>query len=111
MKEVLYKELAQKEHWSKKIFREKGISIGDVSRALGLTYTYVSGMLSGNIKITDENVTKEQKLRLIQGATQLLVDVLNKNPATTVVVIDEINTDNWGIGGECVTEIRKRSKT
>ena len=63
-----------------------------------------------NIKITDENVTKEQKTRLIEGATQLLVDVLNKNPATTVVVIDEVSTDNWGIGGECVTEIRKRSK-
>jgi 4-oxalocrotonate tautomerase len=60
-----------------------------------------------NIKITDENVTKEQKLKLIQGATQLLVDVLHKNPATTVVVIDEVNTDNWGIGGECVTELRK----
>jgi 4-oxalocrotonate tautomerase len=60
-----------------------------------------------NIKITDENVTKEQKLKLIQGVTQLLVDVLHKNPATTVVVIDEVNTDNWGIGGECVTELRK----
>jgi len=63
-----------------------------------------------NIKITNENVTKEKKVKLIEGATQLLVDVLNKNPATTVVVIDEVNTDNWGIGGECVTEIRKRSK-
>jgi plasmid maintenance system antidote protein VapI len=62
MKEVLYKELAQKEHWSKKIFREKGISIGDVSRALGLTYTYVSGMLSGNIKITDEQEERIQEL-------------------------------------------------
>lgn len=63
-----------------------------------------------NIKITNENVTKEQKTKLIEGVTQLLVDVLNKNPATTVVVIDEVNTDNWGVGGECVTEIRKRSK-
>ena len=54
--------------------------------------------------------TKEQKTKLIKGATQLLVDVLDKNPATTVVVIDEVNTDNWGIGGECVTEIRKRGK-
>ena len=62
-----------------------------------------------NIKITNENVTKEKKVKLIEGVTQLLVDVLNKNPATTVVVIDEVNTDNWGIGGECVTEIRKRS--
>lgn len=63
-----------------------------------------------NIKITNENVTKEKKAKLIEGVTQLLVDVLDKNPATTVVVIDEVNTDNWGIGGECVTEIRKRSK-
>ena len=62
-----------------------------------------------NIKITDENVTREQKAQLIQGVTQLLVDVLDKNPATTVVVIDEVDTDNWGIGGECVTELRKRS--
>ena len=63
-----------------------------------------------NIKITNENVTKEKKAKLIEDVTQLLVDVLNKNPATTVVVIDEINTDNWGIGGECVTELRKRSE-
>jgi 4-oxalocrotonate tautomerase len=62
-----------------------------------------------NIKITNEKATKEKKVKLIEGATQLLVDVLNKNPATTVVVIDEVNTDNWGIGGECVTEIRKSS--
>ena len=63
-----------------------------------------------NIKITDEGVTKEQKHRLIQGATQLLVDVLGKNPATTVVVIDEVNTDNWGIGFDQVTELRKATK-
>ncbi len=62
-----------------------------------------------NIKITDEQVTAEQKKQLIQGVTQLLVDVLNKNPATTVVVIDEVNTDNWGIGGEVVTTLRERA--
>ena len=61
-----------------------------------------------NIKITDENVTPQQKADLITGATQLLVDVLNKNPETTVVVIDEVNTDNWGIGGEVVTSLRAK---
>ncbi|MFT4765198.1 MAG: 4-oxalocrotonate tautomerase [Oleispira sp.] len=61
-----------------------------------------------NIKITDEQVTREQKAQLIAGVTQLLVDVLNKNPATTVVVIDEVNTDNWGIGGEVVTTLREQ---
>jgi len=63
-----------------------------------------------NIKITRENVTAEQKAQLIKGATQLLVDVLGKNPATTVVVIDEVDTDNWGIGGEVVTARRKRGQ-
>jgi 4-oxalocrotonate tautomerase len=60
-----------------------------------------------NIKVTDEGVTKEQKQELIKGATQLLVDVLGKNPSTTVVVIDEVNTDNWGIGFDQVTDLRK----
>jgi len=60
-----------------------------------------------NIKITKEGATKEQKEQLIQGATQLVVDVLGKNPKTTMVVIDEVDTDNWGVGGESVTEMRK----
>ena len=61
-----------------------------------------------NIRITNENVTPEKKNALIQGATKLLQDVLGKNPQTTVVVIDELETDNWGIGGESITERRKR---
>ena len=62
-----------------------------------------------NIKITDEGVTREQKEALIKGTTQLLVDVLNKNPETTFVVIDEVNTDNWGIGYDVVSDLRNRS--
>jgi 4-oxalocrotonate tautomerase len=61
-----------------------------------------------NIKLT-EGVTKEEKERLIQGVTDLLVDILGKNPKSTMVVIEEINTDNWGIGGETVTKLRKKS--
>jgi 4-oxalocrotonate tautomerase len=61
-----------------------------------------------NIKITREGATPEQKAELVRGATKLLVDILGKNPHTTVVVIEEIDTDNWGIGGETVTERRKR---
>jgi len=63
-----------------------------------------------NIKITREGVTAEQKEKLIRGVTQLLVDVLGKNPKTTVVVIDEVDTDNWGIAGESVTKRRKEGK-
>lgn len=61
-----------------------------------------------NIKITREGATAEQKAVLIAGVTELLQTVLNKNPATTVVVIDEVETDNWGIGGESVTVRRAR---
>ena len=63
-----------------------------------------------NIRITRDGATADQKARLIQGATQLLVDVLGKNPQTTVVIIDEVDTDNWGIGGETVTARRNQGK-
>ena len=56
-----------------------------------------------NIKITKDGATSDQKARLIKGVTDLLVETLDKNPATTVVVIEEVDTDNWGIGGESVT--------
>ena len=61
-----------------------------------------------NIKVTREGVTPEQKAELIAGVTELLVRVLHKNPATTHVVIDEIDLDNWGVGGLPVTEFRKQ---
>jgi 4-oxalocrotonate tautomerase len=59
-----------------------------------------------NIKITDENVTAEDKQKLIQGVTTLLQSVLNKNPKTTIVTIEEISTDNWGINGITITDLR-----
>ncbi|MGF1730069.1 tautomerase family protein [Photobacterium kasasachensis] len=64
-----------------------------------------------NVKVTDEGVSCEQKNAIIQGVTQLMVDVLGKDPKATFVVIDEINTDNWGIGFEQVSELRKQQLT
>lgn len=61
-----------------------------------------------NIKITPAEATPDQKAALIKGVTDLLVSVLDKNPETTFVVIDEIDSDNWGIGGETVTTRRQR---
>jgi 4-oxalocrotonate tautomerase len=63
-----------------------------------------------NIKITRDGATSAQKAELIKGVTELLQRVLHKNPQTTVVVIDEVDTDNWGIGGETVT-VRRRGAT
>ncbi len=62
-----------------------------------------------NIQVTDEGVTREQKQQLIRGSTKLLQDILGKDPQTTFVVIEEIPTDNWGIAGELVTDIRARA--
>lgn len=61
-----------------------------------------------NIKITRDGATAQQKAQLIEGVTRLLADVLGKNPQTTHVIIDEVDTDNWGIGGESVSERRRR---
>ncbi|MBJ7222135.1 MULTISPECIES: 2-hydroxymuconate tautomerase family protein [unclassified Brenneria] len=61
-----------------------------------------------NIKITRDGATAEQKKTLIAGVTRLLAETLGKNPATTMVVIDEVDTDNWGIGGESVTDRRRK---
>ncbi len=61
-----------------------------------------------NIKITKEGDTsKQQKAELIRGVTDLLVRVLNKSPATTHVVIDEVDVQNWGVGGLPVEDFRR----
>lgn len=62
-----------------------------------------------NIQVTREGVTREQKRELIAGTTELLQRVLNKTPATTHVVIDEIELDNWGVGGLPALEFRQRA--
>jgi 4-oxalocrotonate tautomerase len=54
------------------------------------------------------SVTSEQKAALIKGASQLLLDVLNKPLESTFVVIDEVDTDSWGWGGLPVVEYRKK---
>jgi 4-oxalocrotonate tautomerase len=63
-----------------------------------------------NIKITKEGATTEQKAQLIQSVTRMLQDILGKDPQTTCVVIEEVDTDNWGIGGESITERRKKAR-
>ena len=62
-----------------------------------------------NIRITRDGATSEQKAELIRGVTQLLVDVLGKDPKATFVVIDEVDTDNWGVSGETITVMRKKA--
>lgn len=60
-----------------------------------------------NIKMTP-GASAEKKAELIKRVTQLMVDLLGKNPDTTHVVIEEVATDNWGVAGETITSRRKR---
>jgi 4-oxalocrotonate tautomerase len=55
-----------------------------------------------------DSVTAEEKAKLIAGASQLLLDVLDKPLESTFVVIEEIATENWGWGGLPALEYRKR---
>ena len=60
------------------------------------------------IQVTREGVTAEQKAALIKGATDLLKDVLGKDPNLTFVIIQEVELENWGVGGLPTPEFRKR---
>lgn len=63
-----------------------------------------------NIRITREGATAAQKLELIEGATDLLLRVLDKDPATTLVIIDEVETDSWGLNRESIATRRARER-
>jgi 4-oxalocrotonate tautomerase len=63
------------------------------------------------IEVTREGVTREQKQQLIKGVTDLITQVLNKDPHLTHVVIQEIELDNWGYAGEQVSVLREQGIT
>ena len=63
------------------------------------------------IEVTREGITREQKQALIKGATELVTNVLNKDPQLTHVVIQEIDLDDWGFAGEQVSVLREKEIT
>jgi 4-oxalocrotonate tautomerase len=63
------------------------------------------------IEVTREGVTREQKQALIKGVTDLITDVLNKDPHLTHIVIQEIELDDWGYAGEQVSVLREKGIT
>ena len=63
------------------------------------------------IEVTREGVTREQKQQLISGITQLITDVLDKDPSLTHIVIQEIELDDWGFAGEQVSVLREKGVT
>lgn len=62
-----------------------------------------------NVRITKDGATREQKAQIIAEITGMLQRVLNKRPEHTHIVIDEIDTDNWGFAGVTTTEYQRRA--
>lgn len=65
-----------------------------------------------NVKMTKEDggATKEQKEKLARGITELFSDIFGRGSSSAVVLIEEVSTDNYAIGGKTVTNIRKDPK-
>ena len=63
------------------------------------------------IELTREGVTREKKQELIKGVTDLITNVLNKDPHLTHVMIREIELDDWGYAGEQVSVLREKGIT
>ncbi|WP_339466394.1 MULTISPECIES: tautomerase family protein [unclassified Pseudomonas] len=61
-----------------------------------------------SVRITRDGVTKEQKAQVIKEITQTMERVLNKDPKLTHIVIEEVETDNWGYAGMTTTQYRKQ---
>lgn len=60
-----------------------------------------------SVRITRDGVTKEQKAQVIAEITRTMETVLKKDPHLTHIVIEEVDTDNWGYAGITTTEYRK----
>lgn len=53
-------------------------------------------------------LTAQEKALLIKGASELLRDVLDKPLDSTFVILEEVDTDNWGWGGLPALEFRRQ---
>ncbi|VVD78810.1 4-oxalocrotonate tautomerase [Pandoraea capi] len=62
-----------------------------------------------SIRITREGNTVEQKAQVIREVTETLERVLNKPPHLTHIVIEEVDTDNWGYAGQTTTAFRRQA--
>lgn len=63
-----------------------------------------------NIRVLKEDqFPTEKKAELIKRVTEAVAETLGKNPSATWVIVEEVSTDNWGVGGETITQRRERA--
>ncbi len=63
-----------------------------------------------NVQIT-KGATREQKRKVVEEMTQTLVSVLGKKPEHIHIVIQEIETDDWGFAGMLTTDYLNKKST
>ena len=61
-----------------------------------------------HVSITRDGASQAQKRQVVREITDTLERILGKQPDLTHIVIAEVETDDWGHGGELVTDRRRR---
>ena len=56
-----------------------------------------------NVKLAG-TITKEQKKEIARRMTEVLQDVAGKNPSSTYIVFEEVERDDWAIGGTLLSD-------
>ncbi|WP_042777542.1 tautomerase family protein [Sinorhizobium fredii] len=63
------------------------------------------------VEIAKGIASVDQKRAVIRRMTEVLVEELGRNPEYVFVVIDEVDTDNWGRKGVTLTDLWQQAKT
>ena len=70
-----------------------------------------AGLPYVKVEIAKGIASVEQKKAVIKGMTDVLVKELGRNPEYIFVVIDEVDTDNWGRKGLSLTELWQQQQS
>ncbi|MFB4163845.1 4-oxalocrotonate tautomerase family protein [Alteribacillus sp. JSM 102045] len=62
-----------------------------------------------NVQIL-KGASTEQKEEVIDGVTKVIKEVLGSKPESTFVVIQEVDSEDWGVGGRTIKSIKQNSK-
>ena len=57
-----------------------------------------------NLKLVKNQVSKEQKSKIIEGVTDLITNIMGRERSLTVITIDELEKSDWAIGGKSLND-------
>lgn len=63
-----------------------------------------------NVKIVKQQLPTEKKQKLIEGLTDLIVNIMGRERQYTVITVDELNEDQWAIGGITLDRLQENKK-